>query len=344
MSVPYKIGVIGAGNIGTAMAALLSRSGAEIHVTARGARLAQITQAGVELNDRGEIITARPKVCEAITEPMDALFVCVKSQSLASAIALNRAAIAPSTLVIPMVNGLPFWFYASADGMGHVPLLDPDRVLARTLSPAQVLGAVLLMTVQTDATGKATSSNTPTLSLGAVSDGTDEAAVTRLIALLETSGVRTDFDPAIRQKVLVKLLANFATNALSALTGAMLDDIGRDPALRSVATGLADEFRAWASREGYSLPPNAWLVDLLIDAGAFPTSMLQDALAGKPLELDAICRAPMDRARMGGGDMPIMGALLDRLAHAGHTPVPRSDIPAILRSLPLSPIPAQKTA
>lgn len=333
MTTPYKIGVIGAGNIGTAMAALLSQSDAEVWLTARGPRLAQIERDGVQLNDRGKVISARPKTCAQLNQPMDALFICVKSQSLASAIQLNKAAITPDTLVIPMVNGLPFWFYADETGFGAASLLDPGGGLAGILSPQQVLGAVLLMTVQTDASGQAQSSNTPTLSLGTVCEGADLNQIETLIALLEQSDVRTDLHPNIRQKVLVKLLANFATNPLSALSGAMLDEIGKTPALCNIATALADEFREWGAAEGYELPPNTWLTDLLIDAGAFPTSMLQDALAGKALELDAICRAPMVFGQAKGKEMPVLKALLDLIQTSENLPLSQAEMPGALRTL-----------
>ncbi|MDQ2093128.1 ketopantoate reductase family protein [Rhodalgimonas zhirmunskyi] len=332
----HKIGVIGAGNIGTAMAALLSQSGAQVWLTARGARLEQIARDGIELDDRGKVIKARPNTCEQLSTPVDALFVCVKSQSLASAIYQNRAAITPDTLVIPMVNGLPFWFYADASDLGSVPLLDPDNELARLLTPQQVLGAVLLMTVQMDEAGRAKSSNTPTLSLGAVCDGVDTDRVDQLISLLAIGGVRSAFDPDIRQKVLVKLLANFATNPLSALTGSMLSEMGQTPALRDIACALADEFRNWAQSEGYALPSNTWLVDLMIDAGAFPTSMLQDAVAGKPLELDAICLAPMELAKRKGASMPTLRWLLDRLTTVQTLPVEESQLPDLIQTLHLS--------
>lgn len=333
MTKPYQIGVIGAGNIGTAMAALCSQSDADVWLTARGARLEQISADGIELADRGNVISATPKAVERIPAPVDALFVCVKSQHLGQALQMNKAAITPDTLVIPMVNGLPFWFYADDAGFGDTSILDPKGDLATLLTPKQVLGAVLLMTVQTDATGQAQSSNTPTLSLGAVCDGTDQQKIEALIALLEHCGVRTDCHPAIREKVLVKLLANFATNPLSAVTGAMLDDIGKTPALCNIATALAGEFRTWAKTEGYALPPDVWLTDLLIDAGAFPTSMLQDALAGKQLELDAICRAPMIFAQSKGCDMPVLRALLDLIESCDQIPLSKDQLPEALKSL-----------
>ena len=332
MANALNIGVIGAGNIGTAMAALLCQSGAEVFLAARGARLAHLRDHGVALDDRGSKITAMPQLSERLERPMDALFFCVKSQALASAIAENHAAVGPETLVIPMVNGMPFWFEAKGGEMGQIPYLDPKGDLARLLSPRQILGAVLLMTVRMDDEGQALSSNTPTLSLGGVSDGTDMERLATLVATLEEGGVRTDLCSDIRQKVLVKLLANITTNPLTALTGASLREVGETAALREIATQIAGEFRDWAG-SAYELPSDAWLVDLFIDAGDFPTSMLQDARAGRTLELDAIARAPLELARRKGGDMPVLARLIEEMDRSATLPLAPEQIETVLSRL-----------
>jgi 2-dehydropantoate 2-reductase len=333
MGTPLSVGIIGGGNIGTAMAALLARAGAEVTLAARGERLAALRAQGVTLLDRGTRITARVEAVPALTRPVDALVPCVKAHHLAAAVAANRAAITPATLVVPMVNGLPFWFFAGPCGIGTVPGLDPDGVLAANLNPAQVLGAVLLMTVQMDGAGFALSSNTPTLGLGPVAPGADAARIGRLVTCLGAGGVRAEHSSDIRRKVLVKLLANIATNPLTALTGATLREVGTDPRMRAVAMRLAAEVRVWAAGLGHTLPGDTWLVDLLIDAGDFPTSMLQDARAGRPLELDAICRAPLALARQAGGDMPLLARLLAAIEAEPRLPVGPARVAAVLEAL-----------
>jgi 2-dehydropantoate 2-reductase len=329
---PLDIAVIGAGNIGTAMAALLSRSGAHVHLVARGARLAEVRERGVVLDDRGDVIHARPMTESALTRPMDAVFLCVKSQSLASAVRDNASGIGPHTWVIPMVNGLPFWFFATPEDMGDIPYLDPEGDLAALLSPRQILGAVLLMTVRMEG-NRALSSNTPTLSLGPVTDGVDRSRLASLIETLEAGGVRTDLSEGIRQKVLVKLLANLATNPLTALSGAMLEEVGQTPLLREISTQLATEFRNWTTTRGFDLPENDWLVDLMIDAGPFPTSMLQDALAGRALELDAICRAPLALSRRDGMGMPLLARLIAEVEAHDTLPLSETALPEALDRL-----------
>ncbi len=320
-----NIGVIGAGNIGTAMAALLSQSSAQVHLTARGKRAADIAQRGIFLHDRGTVIMAHPKVSEVLTAPMDAVFLCVKSQDLGAALKASAACLTPKTLIIPMVNGLPFWFFANETTLGHVPKMDLSAELSAMIHPEQVWGPVLLMTVRMDEHGRAISSNTPTLSLGPAVEGTDAGLFTTLLDILQKSGVAVKPVPDIRQSIMVKLLANFATNPLSALTGALLDDIGKDQQLRATAEMLADEFRAWAVTLGYDLPSNDWLVDLMLDAGPFPTSMLQDTWAGKPLELDAICRAPFALAQRAGVPMPLTQTVLTLLDTAEKLPLSPAD-------------------
>ena len=51
----------------------------------------------------------------------------------------------------------------------------------------------------------------------------------------------------MRQRVMTKLLANLATNPLSALTGDTLAGIGRNETLLSASLALAEEFRGWAA-------------------------------------------------------------------------------------------------
>lgn len=313
-----KLAIIGAGNIGTALAALFAASGADVTMVARGARLRAIATRGVFLEDRGTLHAGPVRAVETLDCPQDAVFLCVKAQDLAQAVAQNAAGIRPDTLVIPMINGLPFWFLYG--DRSYVPFTDPDGTLARHLRPAQVLGAVLLMTVQMTASGQAVSTNTPTLSLGPVIHGDRSPAVGALIKVLNDAGVKTKLSDDIHQDVLVKLLANVATNPLSALSGYDLSQIGRAARPRSVAFQIADEVRALAKdRFGRSLPPNEWLGDLLLDAGDFPTSMLQDARAGRPLELNAICRAPL--ALAGAGQMPCLSALLQELEIAPCLPL-----------------------
>lgn len=313
-----KIAIVGAGNIGTAMAALFSSSGEHVTLVARGHRLEVAAQSGVMLDDRGTLHAGPVTAVPALATVQDAVFLCVKAQDLGTAVATNAAGIGPETLVIPMINGLPFWFFYDAGGA--VPLADPDGQLAAHLRPEQVLGAVLLMTVEMNAAGRAISTNTPTLSLAPVVDGADMAAVDRLIAVLNGAGVKTDLSGDIRQKVLVKLLANIATNPLSALIGCNLAEIGRSETLRRLSFALADEVRAWVEGDlGRTMPDNDWLGDLLLDAGDFPTSMLQDARAGRRLELDAIARAPM--ALAGDGAMPLLTALVGALDRAPTLPL-----------------------
>ena len=77
-----RIGVIGAGAVGGAFAALLDRAGHEVEVTARGEQLAAIREGGLRFDGgfgehlarvaAGETLTARPELAILATKAQDA--------------------------------------------------------------------------------------------------------------------------------------------------------------------------------------------------------------------------------------------------------------------------------
>jgi 2-dehydropantoate 2-reductase len=103
--------------------------------------------------------------------------------------------------------------------------------------------------------------------------------------------------------------------------------------LRALACAVADPFRAWAKALGHDLPSNDWLIDLCLDAGDFPTSMLQDARAGRRLELDAIARAPRDLGIAAGMPTPTLDAIIAALNTAPSLPLPQDHRAAARRAL-----------
>ncbi len=333
LNLALRVGIVGAGSIGSAMAALLGRTTAEVVLVARGRRLEQVRRDGVMLDERGTEVSSRVITVQRLEAPVDVLVLCVKAQDIPKAIADNAAGIRPQTLVVPVSNGLPFWFFYERIPPFEVPFADLDQLIAGYVRPEQIVGAVLLATIWMTESGKAVSSSAPTLSLAPVVDAADTKAVERLCALLREGGVRAKLAEDIRGTVLTKLLINIATNPLSALMGNNLAEIGQDGALLELAFTLANECRRWAATLGRALPSNLWFRNLLLSVGAFPTSMLQDARAGRPLELDAICRAPLALAEKAGVSMPLLSMLTKMLDQAPNLPLQDRDRQEALRQL-----------
>ena len=106
-----------------------------------------------------------------------------------------------------------------------------------------------------------------------------------------------------------KLIRNAATNVVSALTGATLEQLGHDEEAVRLVTEIALEVGGLAARLRRSIDPELeQLIDVLKYAGPFATSMLQDVRHGREPELAAIAEAPLELAAMVGHPMPTLRA------------------------------------
>ncbi len=103
-----RIAVIGAGALGGTFAALLSRAGHEVEVTARGAQLAAIRAHGIRLTGGFGESTAQVAAAEVLTVRPDLLLLCTKAQDAEAALTQNMGV--PGGLdgvpVIVVQNGL----------------------------------------------------------------------------------------------------------------------------------------------------------------------------------------------------------------------------------------------
>ncbi|WP_138468628.1 ketopantoate reductase family protein [Poseidonocella sp. HB161398] len=302
---PPRIAIIGAGAIGSVLAARLCGAGLDVTLVARGARLDEIARDGIRLADLTGAHHARPAVATALQEPADALFLCVKAAALEPAIRQNLAGIGPQTRVIPLVNGIPWWFF---DDLGHaVEAVDPGGRLLSMVPFEQIVGAVTMMTASFG-DGGLVSTIPHQLALGpTVPDGPRPVD---LADALDAAGIAVDRADYVRPLVWQKLGLNLATNPLSALTGETLAEIAANPASLARATALAQELEALAAAWGARVDVSDGLGAKLARAGDFRTSMLQDAEAGRPLELAPIVHAPLELAAARSIPMPETRRLL----------------------------------
>jgi 2-dehydropantoate 2-reductase len=107
------------------------------------------------------------------------------------------------------------------------------------------------------------------------------------------------------------LWGNATINPLSALTRATCDRILADPECRAwMLDGMA-ELAAVGAAIGCPIAESGEdRMQVTARLGAFKTSMLQDAEAGKPLEIDQLLSAPREIAQSLGMATPNLDALL----------------------------------
>jgi len=106
-----NICVVGAGAIGGWVAARLALAGERVMaLTSRGLLEA------LDINEGGQAQTAELARLDAAA---DVLIVAVKATSLSAAAEAARQWIGPDTLIVPMLNGVPWWFVGDAADVGR---------------------------------------------------------------------------------------------------------------------------------------------------------------------------------------------------------------------------------
>jgi 2-dehydropantoate 2-reductase len=293
-----NICVVGAGAIGGWMAAKLALAGNRVMaLTSRGAL------DRVELSEAGTTTSAQLRRIEG---PADLLIVAVKATALGPAAQSARAFVAPQTVIVPMLNGVPWWF---VDGM-QLKSVDPDGSIAAALPIGQILGCVVHASCSRSEAGAVVVKHADKLIIGEPGGGETSERLARLFALLDEAGLRPDITGNVRRSIWYKLWGNATINPLSALTRASCDTILADPECRAwMLEGMAELAAIGA---GVGCPISESGEDrLAVTArlGAFKTSMLQDVEAARPIELEALLGAPREIARAKGIATPA----LDRL-------------------------------
>jgi 2-dehydropantoate 2-reductase len=304
-----RICVAGSGAVGGTLAARLALAGHHVSVIARGAHLAAIRTAGLRLIDSaGPMIAEVDAADHAAFGVQDIIFVSVKAHGLKDMLPQLAPMIGADTVVVPTINGLPWWYFQGEGGRFDgeaVHAVDPDGALLRLLPWRHLVGCVVYIAAHVAEPGVIVSSNVSRIVLGEL-DHRPSARLTTLCARLESAGITATATERIRDAVWIKLMANLATNPLSVVTGATLDQLHDDEGLCGIVRAIMQETLQVAATSG--VRPDVHIDDLLA-AGrglvGFRTSMLQDFDKGQTLELAAIGDAVVELAERHDVAMPV---------------------------------------
>ncbi|QIM48487.1 2-dehydropantoate 2-reductase [Pusillimonas sp. DMV24BSW_D] len=305
-----KVCVAGAGAIGCTVAARLAMAGASVNVLARGAALKAITANGITLSDiEGEHrVPVRASSQAGEFGVQDIIFVCTKAQSLARILLDLQPIIGPDTVVVPMVNGVPWWYFHGVGGRFDgrtVQALDSSGELAKMAPLEHVVGCVVFITSEVIAPGVVKSS-TPHLLIFGEPNNTYSARLEQIKTVFEASGIEARVTDQIRDPLWAKMIANLTSNPLSVVARATLQDIYTDTGLKRIAIKILHEGLTVAAAYGARIQydPHTFM-ELAAGMGAVRTSMLQDYDKGITLELAAIGDAFMELADLMDIAMPV---------------------------------------
>ncbi|HYA25636.1 MAG TPA: 2-dehydropantoate 2-reductase [Terriglobales bacterium] len=304
-----KFLVVGAGAIGAYLGALMARAGADITLFARGPHLRAMQAHGVQVKSASGNFEAHPKIAASLEEvgPVDVVFLGVKAHGLTQLAPQLHPVLGPDTTVVSTQNGLPWWFFQGFGGEWEglrLERVDPGGVVSSAIEARRVLASIVYFSTEITSPGVIQHNEGNRISLGEP-DGTRSERSRKIAEALIASGLRAPVTTHIRNEIWVKILGNVAFNPVSALTGATLGQMTRDPDVCKLVREIMCEAAAVAARLGLELPVS---IDQRIagaaKVGEHKTSMLQDLEAGRPMELEAVVGAIVELGERVGVPMP----------------------------------------
>jgi 2-dehydropantoate 2-reductase len=317
MSEP-KICIAGLGGVGGLIAARIARAGQPVSALARGDNLRAVREQGLVLLDGAPDAQQRSVVQVCASDdarelgPQDLLVVSVKTTALESIAADIAPLIGPHTAIVTAMNGVPWWFFEAIGGRWQGTRLascDPHGRLAAAMPAAQIIGCVVHLSATMTAPGVVTHRAGNHLIIGAPG-GAAHPRLPLLAEVLRQAGFETDSSAQIERDVWLKLWGNMTVNPISALTGATGDQILNDDLVREYMSAAMREAAQIGDAIGLPIgmtPDERHAITRKL--GAFRTSMLNDAQAQRPLELDALIGAVVEMGRLTGVPTPAIDSL-----------------------------------
>ncbi|HEV8487458.1 MAG TPA: 2-dehydropantoate 2-reductase [Blastocatellia bacterium] len=304
-----KFAVVGAGAIGAFAGAMLSRSGDDVTLIARGAHLKAMQERGVRVRGSLGEFEARPAATDDPSDVghVDAVLLTVKAHSLTEMAPRLTPLIGPDTCVVSMQNGIPWWYFYRHGGEWegtHLESVDPGGVVSNSIDPARVIGCVVYPSTIITEPGVVEHIEGTRFAIGEPDGGKSERC--RLVAdAFIKAGLRCPIRGKIRHDMWVKLMGSVAFNPISALTRSTLIEIVQCRETRALSAAIMAEAEAVAQGLGIDLGVSIeQRLEGAEKVGAHKTSMLQDVEAGRPLELEAIVGAVVELGRRLGVAMP----------------------------------------
>jgi 2-dehydropantoate 2-reductase len=300
-----KITVIGAGAIGGYIGVKLALSGEQVTFIVRGANLEAIRAHGMKLlmHDGTELIAKDVGATAdyASVGPQDLVILAMKAHQVTTVAKDVPKLFGPHTAVVPMQNGLPYWYFHEHGGalQGHrIESVDPDGSIGQNIPAQRVVGCVVYPASELIAPGVVRHIEGDRFPVGEP-DGSTSSRVLRISEAFVKAGFKSPVLDNIRAEIWLKLWGNMTFNPISALSRATLAGICQYPLTRTLAAQMMTEAQTIANKLGiiFRVPLEKRIAGAE-KVGHHKTSMLQDVEARRALETDALLGAVVELGRL----------------------------------------------
>ena len=311
-----KVCIVGAGSIGGLLAVKFSQAGAEVTVVDRGLHLEAMQSRGLSLRmaDGTESTANDLRVTGKISQAAkaDLVILGVKAYQIADVAPDLPSLYGPDTSVLTVQNGIPWWYFERHGGeldSTRLQTLDPEGLIAQHIPAERILGCVAYPACEMVAPGMIhhiEGNRFPVGELdGCVSERADVAA-----NLFNNAGLKSYVIEDIRAEIWLKAWGALSFNPISALTQATMVDICQHNETRKLVVDMMTEAQTIAEKLGIAF--RRTIEERIAGAeavGAHKTSMLQDSLAGRPMEVDAVIGAVTELGRITQSRCPTIDSI-----------------------------------
>jgi 2-dehydropantoate 2-reductase len=311
-----KIAIIGVGAIGGYVGIRLALAREDVTLIARGANLKALQTRGLRLQLADGTEEAAPHIRAtadyAAAGPQDLVILALKAHQVAAVAPDVPKLFSPETVVIPMQNGIPYWYFYQHGGAlagTRVQSVDPTGEIGAHIPAARVIGCVVYPATELLSHGLIKHVEGNRFPVGEP-NGTASARVKRVAECFTRAGLKSPILEDIRAEIWLKLWGNMTFNPISALARATLAGICQYPPSRALAAAMMSEAQSVAHKLGIAFRvPLEKRIAGAEKVGEHKTSMLQDLEAGRALEIDALLGAVVELARLTDTATPHLDAV-----------------------------------
>jgi 2-dehydropantoate 2-reductase len=313
---PMRVCIVGAGAIGGLLGVRLSLAGQQVSVLARGQNLAAIRNDGLRLiePDGSVLVATELSASDDVADlgQHDVVLLALKAHQISELAPRIPLLYHDDTVVIPLQNGVPWWFFQKFPGPfeGYrLRTLDPDGTIEQHIPATRVVGSIAYPAAERDAPGVIRLVEGDRFPVGELG-GERSPRVTEIAQVLTSAGFKARVLTDIRSQLWIKAWGNLAMNPISALTGATLAGICRFPATRALAAQMMREAGEVADKLGLQLRLSVeQRIEGAEKVGEHKTSMLQDVEAGRALEIDPLIGSFLELGELTATPMPTTQAV-----------------------------------
>ena len=272
-----RIAIFGVGGVGGYFGGRLARAGHDVVFIARGGHLEAMKSRGLRVDSiDGDFVVDPVRATDdpSSTGHVDAVIVAVKTWSVPDAARSMAPMVGPSTVVLPLENGV-----------------EAAHHLSQVLGREHVLGGLCRIISFIEGPGHIRHTGLPPqVELGEQDNRTRERT-TRLKDALEQAGIKARIPDDIHVSIWTKFINLAPFSGVASVTGAPAGVLAALPETRRMVKEGMEEIFSVAAAHGIHLPDDiversmTWFEHKLPPGST--TSMQRDIMAGRPSELES---------------------------------------------------------